>query len=306
MAGTWTKVSVKVKTGDIDRAASIISMLDSGIMIEDFSDFSLNGMYGELVDESILSADREHGRISVFVPEERELSTYTEYIKERLPAEGISFELELDGVREDDWADSWKSHYKPQRIDGVTVVPSWESYEPSDGETVIRLDPGMAFGTGSHETTRLVIKLLQRVALSGKRVLDVGCGSGILSIVASSLGASSVNAYDIDPVAVRVTEENVRACGITNIKVGVSDLLLGVERVAGGYGVLCANIVADIIIRMLPDVASYITADAPIILSGIVASREAEVLACARSLGFCVTDRETENDWVALVLGRGN
>ncbi len=305
MAGAWTKVSVKVRTCDIERVASIISMLDSGIMIEDFSDFSLNGMYGELVDESILSADRDHGAVSVFVPEEKELSTYTEFIRDRLSCEAIPFELTLDGVREEDWADSWKTHYRPQRIGNVTVVPSWEEYEAEADECVIRLDPGMAFGTGTHETTRLVIRLLQRVQLRDKCVLDVGCGSGILSIVASMLGAKSVRAYDIDPVAVRVAEENVLACGLDNIEVGISDLLSGVKRIDGGYGVCCANIVAEIIIRMLPDIHTYITKDAPLLLSGIVISKEEEVLRCAASCGFKLLDREPDNDWVALVLGRG-
>ncbi len=305
MAGTWTKVSTKVKVSDVDAVASIISMLDNGIMIEDFSDFSLNGMYGELVDESILSADKDYATVSVFVPEEKELSSYTDYIREHLSREGIPFEITLDGLCEDDWADSWKSLYKPQRIDGVTIVPTWEDYEESDGECVIRLDPGMAFGTGSHETTRLVIKLLQRVPLEGRAVLDVGCGSGILSIAAVKLGAGFANAYDIDPVAVRVAEDNVRACNITNIKVGVSDLLAGVERVAGGYGVCCANIVAEIIVRMLPDLGSYLRADAPVILSGIVISKEKEVLECAARQGLKVVDRECENDWVALTLVRG-
>lgn len=306
MAGAWTKVSVKVKVCDIDRTASIISMLDSGIMIEDFSDFSLNGMYGELVDESILSADRDHGVVSVFVPEEKELSEYIEYIKAHLPKEGIEYELTLDGVREEDWADSWKSHYKPQRIGNITVVPSWEEYSAEEGEHIIRLDPGMAFGTGTHETTRLVIRLLQRIDLRARQVLDVGCGSGILSIVASVLGASHINAYDIDPVAVRVAEENVSACGIDNIEVGISDLLAGVKHVKGGYGVLVANIVAEIIVRMLPDASSYIAKDAPIILSGIVVSKENEVLECAERCGYKLIDRETENDWVALTLVRGS
>ncbi|MBQ8290700.1 MAG: 50S ribosomal protein L11 methyltransferase [Clostridia bacterium] len=306
MAGAWTKVSVRVKVSDIDRTASIVSMLDSGIMIEDFSDFSLNGMYGELVDESILSADREHGVVSVFVPEEKELSVYTEYIKTHLPKEGIEYELTLDGVREEDWADSWKSHYKPQRIGNVTIVPSWEDYTPDEGEHIIRLDPGMAFGTGTHETTRLVIRLLQRIDLSARQVLDVGCGSGILSIVASVLGAEHINAYDIDPVAVRVAEENVTACGLDNIEVGTSDLLAGVKQVRGGYGVLCANIVAEIIVRMLPDAHLFLTADAPVILSGIVVSKENEVLECARRCGYRVIDRECENDWVALTLVRGS
>ena len=203
MSKTWTKITVVGKTQDLDRITAVMSMLDNGLMIEDYSDFSLNGMYGELVDDEILNADRETVKVSLFVPEERSFIEYKTFLEARLPAIGIEATIEIDGIDEDDWAESWKQYYKPVHLDKITVVPAWEDYTPSEGEIIVRMDPGMAFGTGTHETTRLVIRLMQSEIKGGERLLDVGTGSGILSICASKLGVGSCNAYDIDPVADR-------------------------------------------------------------------------------------------------------
>ncbi len=304
MAGAWTKITVTVDTEKLDGASSIISMLDSGLMIEDYSDFSLNGMYGELVDERIKNADITKAKISLFVPEEKNPTEYIAYIEARLAAAKIDFALDISGMDEEDWADSWKKYFKPMKLGRATIVPSWEDYTESEGEVVVRIDPGMAFGTGTHETTRLVMKLLEKEISGGEAMLDVGSGSGILSILAAKLGAGKINAYDIDPVAVRVARENVRLCGCDNITVGISDLLSSVERLPGGYDLCVANIVADIIIRMLPDIGGYLKPGAKLILSGIVAERESDILECASALGYKLLSRECENDWVALLICR--
>ena len=302
MAGQWTQLTVKVKTADTDRAADILGMLECGVMIEDYSDFSLNGMYGELVDDAILSADREHSKISIFVPEERNVYEYTAFVEARLSSLGVAYELSLAGMSEDDWAESWKKYFKPIRLGRVTIVPAWEDYDAAEGEALVRIDPGMAFGTGTHETTRLVMKIMQDLDLKEKTVLDVGCGSGILSICASKLGAKSCNAYDIDPMAVKVARENVIADGCTNITVGVSDLLKGVDLSDGKYDFCVANIVSDIIIRMLPDVTRYVKDGAPLILSGIIGDRADEVRAAVISHGFTVEKEIRENDWVGMLV----
>ena len=302
MAGSWTKITVTGNVRDLDDIVAVMSMLDNGLMIEDYSDFSLNGMYGELVDESILNADRETVKVSLFVPEERSPVEYQEFLESRLPALGVKGDISLEGMNEDDWAESWKQYYKPVALGKVTIVPAWEKYEARDGEVIIRMDPGMAFGTGTHETTRLVIRLMQDELRGGERLLDVGTGSGILSICASKLGAKSCNAYDIDPVAVKVARENAEADGCTNITVGVSDLLRGVDLSGGKYDFCVANIVADIIIRMLPDIKNYLKAGSPLILSGIIGERAEEVRSAVLENGFTVDREIRENDWVGMLV----
>ena len=301
MAGNWTKLTVTGHVRDLDGICAVMSMLDNGLMIEDYSDFSLNGMYGELVDESILNADRETVKVSIFVPEEKNFAEYKVYLEARLSALGINHTLSIEGMNEEDWSESWKQYYKPIPLGRVTIVPAWEKYDAKDGEIIIRMDPGMAFGTGTHETTRLVMRIMQDIIVGGERVLDVGTGSGILSICASKLGAKSCNAYDIDPVAVKVAKENAEADGCTNITVGVSDLLHGVDKSNGKYDFCVANIVSDIIIRMMPDISGYLTDTAPLILSGIIQDRADEVRACVLAHGYRIEREEKENDWVALL-----
>ena len=303
MAGNWTKLTAVGKTQDLDGICAVMGMLDNGLMIEDYSDFTLNGMYGDLVDESILNADRETVKVSIFVPEEKNLFEYRSHLEERFTALGIDAKIEAEGMREEDWSESWKQYYKPIPLGRVTIVPAWEDYEAKAGEVIIRMDPGMAFGTGTHETTRLVMKMMQDEIEGGERVLDVGTGSGILSICASKLGAGECFAYDIDPVAVNVARENAERDGCTNITVGVSDLLKNVNN-SEKYDFVVANIVAEIIIRMLPDIGGFMKPGAPLILSGIISQYREDVLRAAADLGYTLIREERENDWVALMVKR--
>ncbi len=301
----WTKITATGNTADLDGICAVMSMTDNGLMIEDYSDFSLNGMYGELVDDKILEADRTKVRVSVFIPEERHPAEALGAVRDGLAAAGISAAVECSGLDEEDWADSWKKYYHPVHIGRVTIVPAWEDYKPAPDEITVGMDPGMAFGTGDHETTRLCIRLLQGAVRCGDRMLDIGTGSGILSIVGVKLGARSSFACDIDPVAVRVAGENAAREGLSDrISCGVSDLLRGVDMSGGKYTVCTANIVADIIIRMLPDIAACLTDDAPLILSGIVAPRAEDVIKKAAVCGWTVERRECENEWVGLLLRR--
>ena len=304
MAGNWTKLTVTGRTADLERISAVMSMLDNGLMIEDYSDFSFSGMYGELVDDAILNADRDTVKVSLFVPEDKSFIEYKEYIETRIADLGIDAAISFEGVNEDDWAESWKQYYKPIPLGKVTIVPAWEKYEAKEGEVIVRMDPGMAFGTGTHETTRLVMRIMQDEIKGGERVLDVGTGSGILSICASKLGAKSCNAYDIDPVAVKVAKENAKDDGCDNITVGVSDLLAGVDLSGGKYDFCVANIVADIIIRMMPDISDYLKNGAPLILSGIIAPRADEVRESVKKHGFTIIREEQENDWLAIMARR--
>lgn len=299
----WTQIKLTVRTEDLYTAEAIMSMIDLGIQIEDYSDIDLKTCYGDLIDESILNADKTVASVSVYIPAERSAAEALAFIKDRLNDAGITGKLELVGVNEEDWANTWKAYYKTTRIGkNMVIVPAWETYEPKPEDIVITMDPGMAFGTGTHETTKLVIDLLEKYTEPGCRMLDVGCGSGILAICAAKLGAGECKAYDIDPVAVRVARENIENSQMSNITCDQSDLLRQVDTKGGKYKLVTANIVADIIIRLAPDVGAYMEDDAVLLASGIITERAEEVIAALDANGFKVIENRTENGWCALAL----
>lgn len=294
----WTQIRVTVKTPFLDRLTAIMSMIDVNLMIEDYSDFNLHGMYGELADDTILNADRTVASVSLFLPEGESPDKTTSFIRDRLAADGIEGQISVSGINEEDWVNNWKQYYKPLHIGKRTVIiPKWEKYEPAPGEICVRMDPGMAFGTGSHETTRSIIEMLEENVREGDSVLDVGTGSGILGICAMKLGGASCCAYDIDPIAVEVAEENFADNGL-RAECGVSDLLWGVKK--GKYDVICANIVADIIIRMLPDIAPFMKDTTRLFLSGIISERADEVSDAVRANGLKVIETRICNGWAAI------
>ena len=299
----WSQVKVTVKLERLDTLVAIMSMIDLNLMIEDYSDIDLKTCYGDLIDESLLNADKTIASVSVFIPAEKSVSDAVAFIKDRASAEDLDIKLEINGVNEEDWATSWKAYYKPVHIGNkMVIVPMWESYDEQPGEVIVRMDPGMAFGTGTHETTRLVVSLLEKYTKDGCRVLDVGTGSGILAICASKLGAGECKAYDIDPVAVRVARENIKDNDCDNITCDVSDLLYGVDLSGGQYDLVCANIVADIIIRMCPDISKYMKDDAILLASGIITERADEVVEAVNANDLRVRERLTDNGWCALVI----
>lgn len=299
----WTQIKVTVKLEKLDELTAVMSMISNYLQIEDYSDIDLKTCYGDLIDESILNADKTIASVSVYLPGNSGHSDTVAHLRGRLDELQIEAKIEVDGVNEEDWANSWKEYYKPLKIgEKIVIVPAWERYEAAEGEITVRMDPGMAFGTGNHETTRLVIRLLEKYVKGKERVLDVGCGSGILAICASKLGADMCRAYDIDPVAVKVARDNIEQSGQKNISCDVSDLLRGVDKRDGGYDIICANIVADIIIRMIPDIADYMNDGAVILASGIIDERAGDVIEAFTSHGFVITEQAGENGWCALAV----
>ena len=299
----WTQLKVTVPLEHLDDLVAVMSMVNNNLMIEDFSDIDLKTCYGDLIDESILNADKTIASVSVFLSVDRPFTDEVAFIKDRLAAVGIEGKFEVIGVNEEDWAHSWKAYYKPLHIGKkMVIVPKWEEYDPKEGEIIVTMDPGMAFGTGTHETTRLVIELLEETVKPGMKVADVGCGSGILAICAAKLGASCCRAYDIDPIAVRVARENIADSGESCVSCDVSDLLKGVDISDGPYDLICANIVADIIIRMAPDVGRYMKDDAILLASGIITERAEEVIEALEAHGLKIARRCDDNGWCALVV----
>ncbi len=300
----WSQIKVTVKTEQLDSLISVMSMINSNLMIEDFSDIDLKTCYGDLIDESILNADKSHASVSYFVPKGSNLTDDLSFLKDRLTSN--SFEdakIEVAGVSAEDWENSWKEYYKPFKIGKIVIVPAWEKYDAADGEIIVRMDPGMAFGTGTHETTRLIIGLLQKYVRQGNSLLDVGTGSGILAICGAKLGAAPCYAYDIDPMSVRVANENITDAGLENvITCEPSDLLCQAYRKSGGYDIICANIVADIIIRMTPDVLPFMHKDTILLASGIISERCDDVVNCFESHGFRIVEKAEDNGWCALAV----
>ena len=299
----WTQIKVKVSLDALDDTIAVMNMVSNYLQIEDYSDIDLKTCYGDLIDEAILSADKTVAYVSVYQSVDGGVADTLVFLRERFDTLGIKAEISVSGVNEEDWANSWKAYYKPIKIgEKIVIVPAWEKYSASPEEIVVRMDPGMAFGTGTHETTRLVIKLLEKYVKNGARVADVGCGSGILAICASKLGAGECKAYDIDPVAVKVANENIKDSGLTNVTCEVSDLLKQVDRSGGAYDVICANIVADIIIRMMPDVGALMDENSVILASGIIVERSEDVISGFEQHGFKIVERIDENGWCALAV----
>ncbi len=304
--GNWTQICVACKIGDLEAVSAVMSMIENNLMIEDANEIDrMDTCYGELLDEAMLTADRSRGAVSIYVAEERNPAESIVFIKERLSQMRIEHELTLSGLKEEDWANTWKKYYKPVRIGHrLIVVPTWETYDPQPNDLVLKMDPGMAFGTGTHETTRLCSTMTEDYMKPGSRVLDVGTGSGILAIAASKLGAGKVMAYDIDPMAVRVAEENCAVNGCENITCGISDLLAGVDTQGGLYDFVCANIVADIIVRMAGDIIRYMKPGALLAVSGIIDTQAERVKAALEQGGLSYVLTRAENDWNAMLFTR--
>ena len=302
---TWNELTVKVKTEDTARASDVCTVIaDMGIYVEDYSDLEnvvWNIAHVDLIEQELLERDRTHSLIHVYIKQEKDALECVEFIKARLDAEGIEYETSIVGVNEEDWANNWKQYYHTQRIGKrIVVTPSWEEYTPSGDDVQMRLDPGMAFGTGTHDTTRLCLELLEEVVTPETRILDVGTGSGILSVGGVLLGAPSALGVDIDPVAVKVANENAEINEVTDKTEFVCGDLT--DKVHGKFEIVTANIVADVIIRLLSTVKNYLLKGGVLIVSGIIDTRADEVENACHEAGFVTEKRLEHGGWVAIKL----
>ena len=302
---TWNEITVKVKTEDTARASDVCTVVaDMGIYVEDYSDLEnvvWNIAHVDLIEQELLERDRTHSLIHVYIKQEKDALECVEFIKARLDAEGIEYETSIVGVNEEDWANNWKQYYHTQRIGKrIVVTPSWEEYTPSGDDVQMRLDPGMAFGTGTHDTTRLCLELLEEVVTPETRILDVGTGSGILSVGGVLLGAPSALGVDIDPVAVKVANENAEINEVTDKTEFVCGDLT--DKVHGKFEIVTANIVADVIIRLLSTVKNYLLKGGVLIVSGIIDTRADEVENACHEAGFVTEKRLEHGGWVAIKL----
>ena len=265
------------------------------------------GVYWELYDPAMVDAMPDDVLVKAWFErgeKERETLEAVRAHLEQLRAQGGevgTLALELTGVKDEDWSENWKKYYKPFRIGTHLVVrPTWEAYEAAPGDLVIELDPGMAFGTGTHETTSMCMQLLEKHLQEGMRVMDVGTGSGILAIAAARLGAREVLAIDIDPAAVKVARENIALKHVRDRVRAVEGDLCKSEAMPCDLAV--ANIVADAIRMLAAPLTRHLKKGGLLICSGIIREREQDVLEAALAAGYAVADRLEKGEWVALAL----
>jgi len=297
-----SEITVTVALKDLETAQDIaVAVADSGIYVEDYSDleqecFEITGM--RLIDEELLKKDREHAEIHLYFNADADVEEKKEHLKMLLSGAGVGFVLGEREIVEDDWSEAWKKYYHAVTAGRFKVVPCWEEYEQKGNELVLTLDPGMAFGTGTHESTRLCLEMVGESVRGGERFLDIGTGSGILAIGALLAGAKEARAFDIDPAAVKMSRYNAGLNGLEDrfeVRQGGAD-----ESFGGGFDIVTANIVADVIIAILPTVKKLIKKGGIFITSGIIDRYADDVVKAAEEHGFVIETRRTDNGWTGM------
>ena len=303
---TWSEIVITVDTKDIEVAGNIANMVvPYGIYIEDYSDLENEVMeiaHIDLIEESLLEADRTKGLIHVYVnPHENPLEAVS-FIEERLKEQNINYQIRIDDCKAEDWVNNWKQYFHPMPIgEKLLIRPTWEDEYDAKGRKVLHIEPGLAFGTGSHPTTKLCLETLEKYIDENSTVLDIGCGSGILSIATLLLGAKSAFGVDIDSLAVKTAMANAEENGFDESKFKAVKGNLS-DKVNGKYSVIVANIVADIIMEFNKEVGKFLEDDGVYITGGIIESREDEVLLSFAQNGFEVKERFEEKGWLVFVV----
>ena len=309
----WLEITVNTTGDDLDTlAARLTANGVIGLVIEDEEDFKNflenNKQYWDYVDDDLLKRMEGVARVKFYVTDDedgrKQLQQYTAGLE--------GYEILSASLSENDWATSWQKYYKPLAVgEKIYVVPEWEkdSVLP-EGKVPVWLNPGLTFGTGSHASTQLCLEGLESAVQSGDRILDLGCGSGILSIAALCLGAEFAAAVDIDPKAVGVAYENAALNNIGkdryDVRAGnvLSDKGLVAELMQTRYQVVLANIVADVIIPLSAFAGDFMTEGGYFICSGIIDTRSDEVASALKRNGFTVAEKKEKNGWCAFICRR--
>ena len=298
----WIEAAVATKSEEIDAVCEQLAALGAGgMVVEDEADFQAflenNHQYWDYVDDELESKFRGVSRIKFYLSDDEDGRALLETIRA-----GIGREITTTCVQDSDWENNWRQYYQPIEIgEKLVVVPEWLE-TPDDGRIPLRLDPGLIFGTGSHATTRMCLAALEHYAAPGKRVLDLGCGSGILGIGALLLGCDSVAGCDIDPKAPEVAEANAALNGLhaDRFRACAGDVLADAPMRASlgaGYDLVLANIVSDVIIPLSGIVGEFLAPDGVFLCSGIIEGRQDEVAAALRRNGFAILEHFNEEEW---------
>lgn len=298
----WTEIKIAVTPQQADKAGDIAQMVvPYGIYIEDYSQLEqevLEIAHIDLIDEDLLKKDRNKAFVHIYLNPEENAAEALAFLSERYSAEGIDHEIECVSCEEEDWLNNWKQYFNPMPVgEKLLIRPTWrENYDAGD-RTVLNIDPGVAFGTGSHETTRLCLETIERYLKDGMSVLDVGCGSGILAIACLLLGAKDAVGVDIDKTAVKTAIENAQINNVSERFTAICGNLT--DKVSGKYDLVVANIVADAIMFLSKGVMEFMNDDTVYIMSGIIDTRKDEVIASIEN-DFEIIEILEDNGWVCL------
>ncbi|MBQ9078695.1 MAG: 50S ribosomal protein L11 methyltransferase [Ruminococcus sp.] len=317
----WTEVNIYTASEGIELlCAKLMDIGIKGFVIQDAGDFNefLENKDGkwDYIDEDLMGLSDCETRITVYLPSNSQGADMLLSIRAMLAelketdTDGIygRLEAELSSIREEDWANNWKQYFKPVKIgEKLVIKPSWEEYENDGSRIILEIDPASSFGTGQHHTTRLCLELLEKSLNSGDRILDMGCGSGILSIGAMLLGAESAVAVDIEQNAAETAMENAVKNNISPEKYEtfygniLTDEKLA-DRIDAKYDVIAANIVADVLIAMKNHFVRYIKKGGILIVSGIIEERMHEVIGALEGVGFSNPEINVKEGWAAVKL----
>ena len=307
----WCEISIQTSHEAVELIAEIFRDLGaSGVVIED----------PELVNDYITSGKWDYTDIPIaketevvvekaYLPVNGELEGRIQTLQQEIKAlesRGVNTApavLTTAELQDEDWSDTWKQYFHTEKPgERVVIKPTWEEYEPKDDEVVIELDPGAAFGTGTHATTSMCIRQLEKLVKPGMTVFDVGTGSGILSIISAKLGAKNIQAVDYDDSVLKIVEENLEQNNVQDIiSVAQSDLM---QNVHGKAELVIANIIADIIIRLFDQLDEHLEQDGTLLTSGIIEDRIEDVLAAAEAHGYGVVERMESKGWACITFKR--
>ena len=320
----WTRARIETTTIGVEAVTAVLlshgvsgmEVVDAQERVRDLTSVARTWDYA---DELLLTADSDCASVVFYATKDAEGERFLKSVEDalanlRTEYEGVdlgTLALRTESADDESWLHEWKKHFKPLRIGRVVVVPEWEVFQPKDGDIVFKIDPGAAFGTGQHQTTQLCINAVQKWCRAGDKVFDVGCGSGILSIISLLFGASFVTAIDVDPAgAIAATKNNAKlnSVDISLLNVMSGDVLTDakVRKNAGcDYDLVVANIVADVIIPLVPLVGQFVKKGGIFIASGVIDDRLAEVLEAFNAHGISIIGQEELDGWHC-VAGRVN
>lgn len=295
----WTEIKIVVNAADIDRASDIANVVvPYGIYIEDYRSLEQEVediAHIDLIDEDLLKKDRSKAIVHIYLEPDVQPSEAVAFLSERYNSEGIEHTIELLDCAEEDWRNNWKQYFNPIPVgEKLLIRPSWRDDYDAGSRRVLSIDPGLAFGTGGHETTRLCLEMCEKYLKEGDEVLDVGCGSGILGIATLLLGAERAVGVDIDETAVKTARENAEINSVGDRFTAICGSFT--DKVEGKYDIVLANIVADAIMFLSEGIKDFMKDDAVYIMSGIIDTR-AEEVKTAVGRYFDIIEEHLDNGW---------